>query len=309
MPSWQARAISTFIRLFIKRRVRGGEEALLRHFRAKMKTPDRLRPPVPKWVTVEPVDQAGVRGEWVRPRQAVKRTIYYLHGGGYVACSPATHRMFTAALAREAEAEVFALDYRLAPEHRFPAAVEDAVAGYRWLLAQGRRPDEISIGGDSAGGGLTIASLLSLRDAGIEMPRAAFCLSPWTDLAGTGNSLVTNDLRDAMFYGENIAPSGRIYAGRTPVTDPLISPIYADLRGLPPLRIDVSDTEVLLDDSTRLAERARDCGVDVELRKWSDLPHVWPVFVAFGLPEAKEAITAIASFLSHRQTETITENS
>lgn len=304
MPSWQAKTMSGFIRLFIKRRVRSEEAALVHHFRAKLDTPEWMRPPIPKWVDVEPVDQEGVRGEWVRPKtlaRPAKRTIYYLHGGGYVACSPATHRMFTAALSREAEAEVFALDYRLAPEHRYPAAVEDAVAGYRWLLAQGRRPDEISIGGDSAGGGLTIATLLALRDAGIALPRAAFCLSPWTDLAGAGPSVAANDRRDPMFYGDNIAPMGRVYAGQTPLTDPRVSPVYADLRGLPPLRIDVSDTEVLLDDSTRLAERGRACGVEVELIVWHALPHVWPIFVGFGLPEAKEAITGIAGFIQHRQ--------
>ncbi|MDX2029301.1 MAG: alpha/beta hydrolase [Blastocatellia bacterium] len=303
MPSWQAKAMCAFIRIIIKRRVQGEEAALVRHSRKKME-PRWMPAPMPKGVTVTQVAEAEVRGEWIRATGAngpARRTIYYLHGGGYVACSPTTHRMFTAALARATEAEVFALDYRLAPEHRHPAAVEDAVAGYRWLLAQGKRPEEITIGGDSAGGGLTIATLLALRDAGVELPCAAFCLSPWTDLAATGPSILANDRRDPMFYGNQIAVTGQIYAGQTPLTNPLVSPIYGDLRGLPPLRIDVSDTEVLLDDSTRLAERARNRGVDVDLHVWSGLPHVWPIFVGFGLPEAKEAITGIAGFIQRHQ--------
>jgi acetyl esterase/lipase len=200
-------------------------------------------------------------------------------------------------LSRAANARVFALDYRLAPEHRFPAAVEDAVAGYRWLLDQGVDPQEIVIGGDSAGGGLAIATLVALRDAGERLPRAAFILSPWTDLAVTGRSLDANDERDPMFYGDAIRKMAPVYVGDASPRDPLVSPIYADLSNLPPLLIYVSDTEVLLDDSTRLAERARQCGLKVDLRVESDLPHVWPIFVAFKLPESFQALGEIARFI------------
>ncbi len=301
MPSWQARAMSLFIRGFIKRRVRGADEAVIRHMRKKLE-PKWMPRPAPKGVTVTPVAEAGIRGEWIRPIGGpVKRTIYYLHGGGYVACSPATHRMFTAALACAAEAEVFAIDYRLAPEHRYPAAVEDGVAGYRWLLAQGKRPETMTIGGDSAGGGLTMATLLALRDAGAELPAAAFCLSPWVDLTGSGQSITLNDAHDPMFHGDQVANLGRVYAGETPLTDPYVSPVFGDLRGLPPLLLDVSDTEILLDDATRLAERARECGVPVDLRIWHELPHVWPIMIAFGLPESREALARITRFILQQQ--------
>src|SRR5262249_18507167 len=144
-------------------------------------------------VVIQQIDEDSIKGEWVRPGGGSPATIYYLHGGGYVAGSPATHRPFTAALSRETGVRVFSLNYRPAPEHRFPSALEDAVSGYRWLLRQGAKPEDIVIGGDSAGGGLTVATLVSLRNEGLELPRACFCLSPWTDLEGTGQSLVTND--------------------------------------------------------------------------------------------------------------------
>jgi acetyl esterase/lipase len=297
MPGWQARLVATFCRHLFKRRVKGDEVVLVKYLRKKLEPLSFLRPRPPEDITIEPVASGAIRGEWVRPKQASSTIIYYLHGGGYVACSPATHRGFTAALAREAKATIFALDYRLAPEHRFPAAVEDAVAAYRWLLASGAKPDDIVIGGDSAGGGLAIATLVALGDAGVQLPRAAFCLSPWADLAGKGRSIVINDKRDPMFYGDNIRAMGRVYAGDAPLDHPLVSPIHADLGGLPPLRIYASSTEVLLDDSTRLAERARACGVEVDLRIWDELVHVWPVFVAFGLPEARETIAEIAEFI------------
>lgn len=297
MPSWQARAISTFIRLTIKRRPEGNEAEMVKYLRSKLELSQFLRSLITQPVDARPVSDGLVKGEWLQLTNNPRQTVYYLHGGGYVACSPRTHRPFTSALSRAANARVFALDYRLAPEHRFPAAVEDAVAGYRWLLDQGVDPQEIVIGGDSAGGGLTVATLIALRDAGEPLPRAAFVLSPWTDLAVTGRSIEANDKRDPMFYGEAIRRVAPIYFGDASPRDPLVSPIYADLSNLPPLLIYVSDTEVLLDDSTRLAERARQCGVNVDLRVWSNLPHVWPIFVAFKLPESFRALGEIAEFI------------
>jgi acetyl esterase/lipase len=256
---------------------------------------------------VKVVRDGSVKGEWLRPAGEPRQTVYYLHGGAYVACSPETHRAFTSALSRAANARVFALDYRLAPEHRFPAAVEDAVAGYRWLLDQGVDPQEIVIGGDSAGGGLTVATLIALRDAGEQMPRAAFVISPWTDLACAGRSLDANDERDPMFYGAGVRWMAPVYLGGASPRDPLASPIYADLSKLPPLLIHVSDNEVLLDDSTRLADRAKQCGVNVDLRVWNDLPHAWPVFVAFRMPESFQALGEIVEFIrtTSRQNEKI----
>lgn len=303
MASWQAHLTAAFIRLYFKRESTGVEAEMVEFWRTKMAPPPKfLTPAPPQDVQIEAVSTPDVKGEWIRTRAESDRVIFYLHGGGYVAGSPATHRGFTMALARKTGAQVFALDYRLAPEHRFPAAVEDAVAAYNWMLGLGVQPNQLVIGGDSAGGGLTLATLLTLRDQGREAPAAAFCFSPWTDLAGTGESLKTNDIKDAMFFGRNVADLGRVYAGTTSLDHPLVSPMYADLRGLPPLRIYVSECEILLDDSVRLAERARKYGVDVDLRIWKDMVHVWPVFVAFGLPEARRVLDELAEFIQNAAT-------
>jgi epsilon-lactone hydrolase len=299
MASWQSDVVSIFIRMIVKRRPEGSEADVVKSVRSRLEVPQFLRyliPPVDSGM-VSAVKDGPVKGEWLRAPGEQRRTVYYLHGGGYVACSPETHRAFTSALSRAANVSVFALDYRLAPEHRFPAAVEDAVAGYRWLLDQGVDPREIVIGGDSAGGGLTMATLVALRDAGDPLPRAAFLLSPWTDLACAGLSLDANDARDPMFYGAGVRYMAPVYLGGASPHDPLASPLYADLSRLPPLLIHVSDNEVLLDDSTRLSDRAKQCGVNVNLRVWNDLPHAWPVFIAFRMPESFQALREVAEFI------------
>jgi len=299
MASWQADMVSTFIRMIVKRRPEGSEVDIVKHIRSRLEFSQFLRSLFTSEDAsgVTAVKDGSVKGEWLRLAGEPQRTVYYLHGGAYVACSPGTHRAFTSALSLAANARVFALDYRLAPEHRFPAAVEDAVAGYRWLLNQGVDPHEIVIGGDSAGGGLTMATMVALRDTGAPLPRAAFLLSPWTDLACAGRSLDTNDKRDPMFYGAGVRWMAPVYLGGASPRDPLASPVYADLSKLPPLMIHVSDTEVLLDDSTRLSDRAKQCGVDVNLRVWNDLPHAWPVFVALRMPESFQALGEIAEFI------------
>jgi len=299
MASWQADIFSTFIRMIVKRRPEGSEADIVKHIRSRLEFSQFLRAmlsPVDLRM-VNAVKDGSVKGEWLGLKGEPRQTIYYLHGGAYVACSPETHRAFTSALSRAANARVFALDYRLAPEHRFPAAVEDAVAGYRWLLGQGVDPQEIVIGGDSAGGGLTMSTLVALRDAGERLPRAAFVLSPWADLACAGRSLDTNNERDPMFYGAGVRWMAPVYLGGASPRDPLASPVYADLSKLPPLLIHVSDNEVLLDDSMRLSDRAKQCGVNVNLRVWNDLPHAWPVFVALRLPESFQALGEIAEFI------------
>jgi epsilon-lactone hydrolase len=299
MASWQADLVSTFIRMIVKRRPEGSEADIVKHIRSRLELSEFIRSLITSVdaQAVRAVRDGSVKGEWLRPAGEPRQTVYYLHGGAYVACSPETHRAFTSALSRAANARVFALDYRLAPEHRFPAAVEDAVAGYLWLLDQGVNPQEVVIGGDSAGGGLTLATLIALRDAGEQLPRAAFVISPWTDLACAGRSLDANDERDPMFYGAGVRWMAPVYLGGASPRDPLASPIYADLSKLPPLLIHVSDNEVLLDDSTRLADRAKQFGVNVDLRVWNDLPHAWPVFVAFRMPESFQALGEIARFI------------
>jgi acetyl esterase/lipase len=257
-----------------------------------------IRPRLPKgWRLRESTDPS-VRGEWVERENAspTRRLVLYLHGGGYFFCSPRTHRPITYGLAAGADVTLFALDYRLAPEHRFPAALDDAVAAYRTLVSDGFAPERIAIAGDSAGGGLALATLLALRDAGTPLPAAAVLFSPWTDLAATGETLVTNDRSDVMFYGRGIAPAARYYLGDAAPDTPLASPLYGDLQGLPPLLIQASDSEVLLDDSRRLAEKAARAGVPVEVKTWRKTPHAWQLFSPF-LPEARAALSEAGGFI------------
>jgi acetyl esterase/lipase len=230
---------------------------------------------------------------------AWQRCILYLHGGGYILMSPQTHRPITTRLAAWSEARLFALAYRLAPEHPFPAALDDAVAAYRALIAGGTPPSRIVIAGDSAGGGLALALLVALRDAGDALPAAAVLFSPWTDLAATGRSVVDNAGIDPFLPAEMLVPVARFYLGEVPATHPLASPVYADLTGLPPMLVQVSDTEILRDDSRRVVANARRDGVDVTLRVWRGLPHVWQYFARF-LPEGRRALREAAAFVRAR---------
>jgi acetyl esterase/lipase len=234
----------------------------------------------------------GVLGEWVEGAEACA-TMVYLHGGGYVACSPRTHRPVTAAFALLGF-RVFAPDYRLAPEHVFPAAVEDACAVFRGLRLQATEP--LVVAGDSAGGGLAVALMITLRDAGEQLPSGAALFSPWTDLAASGDSLTVNNSSCAMFYGDDIGPTARIYLGTADPRHPLASPLYADLANLPPLLIHVGAKEVLLDDSRRLAEKAQAAGVSVDFKIWPAVPHAWQLAPSL-IPEARQSVQQAAEFL------------
>jgi acetyl esterase/lipase len=248
-------------------------------------------------VKSEAVDAGGVKAEWIVPPNAAQdRVILYLHGGGYVMGSINTHRAMVARIARASEARALALDYRLAPEHPFPAAVDDVVAAYKWLLAQGYKPNKIVISGDSAGGGLTLAGLLAIRDAGLPMVAAAAPISPWNDIEGTGASMKTLADKDPMVDFAGLTRMGKWYQGSADPKNPLLSPIHADAKGLPPLLIQVGGAEVLLDDSTRFAEVAKKAGVPVELEVWEDMVHVWHVFAKI-LPEGQQAIDKIGKFV------------
>jgi monoterpene epsilon-lactone hydrolase len=268
--------------------IRAGMEALSAGF-----TP-------PPDAVIEAVSAGGVRAAWVRTPESVDdRVVLYLHGGGYVCGSIDTHRDLAIRLSRAARARVLLIDYRLAPEHPHPAAVEDATAAYRWLLACGINPRRLVIAGDSAGGGLTVAMLVALRDAKQPLPAAAVCLSPWVDLEGIGESMQTRAALDPMVQREPLLQMAAHYlAGQSPRT-PLAAPLYADLSGLPALLIQVGTAETLLDDSTRLAERARKVGVDVTLEPWDDMIHVWQAFAAL-LPEGQQAIERIGEFIRQR---------
>lgn len=251
-------------------------------------------------VNCTPVVAGGVKSEWIAPPESAQdRVILYLHGGGYTMGSINTHRAMVARIARASKARALAIDYRLAPEHPFPAAVEDALAAYRWLLAEGYKPGKIVISGDSAGGGLTLAALVAIRDAKLPMPAAAIPISPWTDLEGTGASIKSKAAKDPMVTADNLASGAKAYIGKNDPKNPLISPLHADFRGFPPLLIHVGEAEILLDDSTRVAERARAAGVEVELEAWDDMVHVWHVFAKI-LPEGQQAIDKIGRFVLAR---------
>ncbi len=291
MASWQAHALDALIRVQVKRKMK--RKPSLEQVRRVM---NASKLPAPKGVEYSAERVGGIEGEWARQPGLAEDApvLLYLHGGGYFACSPRTHRPITGSFAR-AGLRVFAPDYRLAPEHPYPAAVEDARAAWLGLRALGYAASSIGVGGDSAGGGLSLALMLALREAGEALPAAAVLFSPWTDLAGTGESIRTNAKREAMFDVNSAQDGAEFYLGRADPRTPGISPLYADLHGLPPLLIHVGDREVLRDDATRVTKKARAAGVSVEERVWPVVPHVWQM--AGFVPEARESLMRAAEFL------------
>lgn len=256
--------------------------------------------PTPPDVKVERVNAPVAPAEWLRPPSAEPgRVVLYLHGGGYVIGSPRSHRHLAAAIASAAGASALLLDYRLAPEHPYPAAVDDATAAYRWLLDQAIAPARIVIAGDSAGGGLTVATLLALREAGVPLPAGGVCISPWVDLTCGAASYATKAAADPIVRRDGVEQMARDYLGATPPRTPLASPLFADLRGLPPLLIHVGSDEVLLDDAVQLAERSRAAGVDASLEVYERMIHVWHWFLPM-LDEAQTAVDAIGRFVRTR---------
>jgi acetyl esterase/lipase len=268
------------------RELRAAHEALMAPYPAE---PD---------IESQPVDAGGVNAEWITaPNARADRFVVYLHGGGFVMASVGTHRGLMGRISRSAEARVLGLNYRLAPEYRFPAALEDATAAYRWLIAKGAKASNIVIAGDSAGGGLSLSTLIALRNAADPLPAAAVCLSPWVDMEATGGSMRTNAAIDPVVQREGLLNNAKLYLGNGNRRAPLVSPLYADLTGLPPLLIQVGGSEVLLDDSKRLAEQAKAYAVDASLEVWPEMTHVWQLF-ANVLPEARQAIEHIGTFIS-----------
>ena len=252
---------------------------------------------LPEDAVFDQVGAGGVSAEWIStPGVSEDRVVMYLHGGGYMIGSMRTHRSPLSYLSRVSDARVLGLNYRLAPEHPFPAAVEDSVAAYSWLLSEGVSPGRIVIGGDSCGGGLTIATLVALKYFGYPLPAGGISHSGWSDLAHTGDSFVTKAEADPLIDKEMLEGMAAAYLGDRSRTTPLASPYYADLRGLPPLLLQVGSAEVLLDDSLRLTDRAKEAGVDVTLEVWDDMPHVWQAFATF-LPEARQALKSCGEFV------------
>jgi acetyl esterase/lipase len=228
--------------------------------------------------------------------------LLYIHGGGYVACSAATHRPITGALAKLTSLRVFSVNYRRAPEHRGPAALDDVFDAYRDLLAQGFDGKEIALAGDSAGGGLVLALLVRVRNEGLDAPACAVCFSPWTDMTGSGASVNANDGRCAMFRPESVAQFASAYLGDGSRTHESVSPVFANLDNLPPVLLQVGSTELLLDDSRRVHEAiqqargAREPDAASRLEIYEDVPHCWQMLDGF-VPEAREALTEAAEFI------------
>lgn len=290
MASLGARALRVVMRMTARlpavRKIHGPH--LLYNYRRVIRRGELLFGRLPRGLAHVAVHETGVRGEWIfRAADPDARTVvYYLHGCGYVAGSPSTYRTLTGAFSRRCGSRVFALDYRLAPEHRFPAALDDAVAGYRWLVGSGVEPRHVIVAGDSAGGGLALSMLLALRDRHVPLPAGAVLIAPWVDLAAH---------RDLVAVGAGPRRMAEAYVGDLPLDDPLASGLYADLRGLPPMMIQASTSEMLRDDAVRLDAKARAAGVKSTLRLWDGVPHVWHIFA--GLRESREAFGEIAEFV------------
>ena len=250
-------------------------------------------------VHVEQSQIAGIDVDWHRPKGAREdKLLLYLHGGAYVLGSRRTHRQLVSHMARAAGVTAVVPEYRLAPEHPFPAAIDDAVAVYRGLLESGFKPENIVISGDSAGGGLSVATLLALRHAGDILPAAAVLLSPFLDVTASGESATTRADQDPWFNVSDMAVVARYYCpDENKWRDPLVSPVFANVSGLPPMLIQVGDDEILLDDSTRLAEKLEAAGIDVEIEVWPDMWHVFQMFVG-KMPESRRAIEKIGAYIN-----------
>lgn len=253
--------------------------------------------PTPDDATVEKTEAGGIAAEWVSaPGVSQGRAVLYLHGGGYVIGSINTHRTLAYNLSKAADARILVIDYRLAPEDPFPAAIDDAVAAYEWMLKQGLKPANMAISGDSAGGGLTMATLLALRDKGIDLPACAVPMSPWVDLEGVGDSMTANHDIDPMVQKPGLDRMAKMYLADQDPRQPLASPIHADLKGLPPLLIQVGTRETLLDDARRLHIKALAAGVQSSLEEAGGMIHVWQLFAPM-LSEGREAIDRAGVFI------------
>ncbi|WP_045516771.1 alpha/beta hydrolase [Neobacillus niacini] len=294
MPSQESIAVRQYLKAFVASQPAGLD---LDASRKGLEMLSSLTPIAPD-IKVEKTTVKGIPAEWIAAPNAVENRVFlYLHGGAYILGNCNTHRGIAAKLSRSTGSKVLLPEYRLAPENPFPAAIEDAVQAYRWLISSGFKPEQIIIGGDSAGGGLTLSTLLSLKEAGDVLPALVVLLSPWTDLAGTGESMETRAEADPWLKPEASRATPVLYIGNLDPCTPLVSPIYADLEGLPPMLVHVGNDEILLSDSERLVDRARAAGVDVSFKVWNDM---WHVFHTFEIPEARQAIDEVGEFVNQK---------
>jgi len=299
MRSWQARVLEIY--LIVKRRFsdHSGKLDVARERADVESMAGMFKPLCP--IGCDSVVANGIPAEWIVPKdQQPMRTILFLHGGSFNSGSIASHRTLAGNVAFASGSRTLLIDYRLAPEHPFPAAVEDAVAAYEWLLAQGSIPGQIVVAGDSAGGTLALALLLFLRDHNRPLPAAAVCLSPAPDLTFSSESWVSNARKDLMLDARKERASIEIYLNGADPRAPLASPYFGDLQGLPPLLIQVGSHELLLSDAERIAEKAKEAGVDVTLEVWPGMQHEWQ-FAAKFLPEGKRAISNVGAFVRRHQ--------
>jgi monoterpene epsilon-lactone hydrolase len=275
LPSIRSRMFQRVMRLYLPRLSSGRP---VKESREKLERITYWTWFMTSWVNAQPVIAKGVRSEFITPKKVdTGHAILYLHGGGYTICSPATHMGLAGRIAKRAQSYLLLPDYRLAPENPFPAALEDAMAAWNWLLAQGYREEHISVGGDSAGGGLSLALALKLKEAQKPLPASIFLLSPWVDLSASGDF-------------------GRLYLPQGDLSDPLVSPLFGDLRGLPPVLIQAGGGDFLLQDSISLEKKLRSDGVAVDIEVWDGLWHVFQAFAPF-FPEAQQAIDKIGDFI------------
>jgi acetyl esterase/lipase/hemerythrin-like domain-containing protein len=293
--SWQAVATNVLFRLTIKQ-LMGHAGLGAAEYSKKMTF---LTDKVPPGIEVEAVEFEAFQARWFRPEGQLptQKTILYLPGGGFIFPASSGHATIVSKLARKTRSQGLMVHYRLAPEHPFPAGLEDAVAAYRYLLEdQGIAPNDIVLAGDSAGGGLSMSLLLALQEEGLPMPKAVTLISPLADLSFSGESREFNRWQDPMLPTSRKMDSFDMYSGGTPSKSPLLSPVFGDLSGMPPIFAQVSNTEILLDDTLRLARKARSQGVDAQVEVWNSLPHVWHLWSY--LPESEFALSRIADFFN-----------
>ncbi len=299
MPSWQAHLINILLRISIKQLMRFGSLALMRSVIERHDSTLRALPESEEFEIIE-VNKASFSGEKIcRKAGKPEQTILYLPGGGFVMRTPVVHRQLVQKICLASQSEAFIVHYRLAPEHPFPAGLEDCKAAYLSLLNQGYEPENIVIAGDSAGGNLVLATLLALRDGGHPLPAAAVMLSALTDLTFSGESRVSNRWRDPMLPNGRSSGMHELYLNGTSPEDPRASPLFGDFSDLPPILGQVGSTEILLDDTTRVAEQARAVGTPFYLEIWNRMPHVWHTNNT--LPEAGLAISRIAQFVRNKE--------
>lgn len=292
--SGRAKLLRVFMRYAVKTRVHAKPD--IARIRLSMERVARFAPDI-REARRRTGEVAGVAGEWTAPRAgSTERFVLYLHGGAFVSGSSRTHRGVAGRIAVGAGAEVFVPDYRLAPEHPFPAGLDDAVAVYRGLLESGVRPDRLALAGDSAGGNLIFALLLKLKAEGVALPAAVVGMSPFVDMTGSGESMLLNAELDPMLHVAGFPSVVQAYAPDHDPRDPLLSPLFGDLAGLPPCLIQCGSDEILRDDSVRLHRALTQAGVASELEVWTKMPHAFQAFAPL-IPEAVTALDRIASFL------------